>query len=91
MTRIIHQTVTLIEVPGKGWLWAEHAKQRASLSSLLAMVNASAKNIARNAPDLVILTVITYEPCTELGSRLVKIYADHSTMTTGLRPNRKGL
>ena len=71
--RVIKRTITIAEIPGKGWMWRERGNRRRALADMLKLVERDTKELVKNATDKVaVVTVINYETVTDLGTMVVR-------------------
>jgi hypothetical protein len=61
----MRQSITLMELPAGGWLWKEHGRTYTSAVMAYRAVMSDARKLA--ARGVVVVTLITWEPCSDAG------------------------
>jgi|1185.fasta_scaffold109399_2 hypothetical protein len=68
----IRRTATLIEQPGKGWLWAQYDRTFKTLVGAAKAVQKDSRELVSGDGHTMAITVWEYHPQTVAGSLIVK-------------------
>lgn len=70
--RIHRRFVTLAEVVGRGWLYREHGVYYRALANAVRLVARDNDAMVKQGGADAVVTIITYVPCTDAGTALVR-------------------